>query len=61
MTIVGTGTETGTSQIVGMCLINIADPNTILSVCNPPAPNVTPLIINQSLVSRCHLVIKKLS
>lgn len=58
------GRATGTSQIVGISLINTTIANTKLSIFNPtgntPALTVTPVAGGTHMVS-CHLVIKRLT
>lgn len=58
------GRATGTSQIVGMCLVQTTLPNSVLSVCNPLgspiALTMTPVAGGTNPVS-AHLVITRLA
>ncbi len=58
------GRATGTSQIVGICLVRTTLPNSVLSVCNPLgspiALTMTPVAGGTNPVS-AHLVITRLA
>jgi hypothetical protein len=58
------GRATGTSQVVGICLVQTILPNSVLSVCNPLgepiALTMTPVAGGTNPVS-AHLVITRLA